>query len=439
MSEIITWRNGIQKLYSRYSQIFIRIARFIFALVVINQISSNIGYMDALSSPIITIGIAVVCAFFSTHLLIVLSAGLIGAHLYSVSLAVMAITLVIFLILYVMLLRFSSKWMWLVLVVPLAFLFNIPYILPILFALIGGPVLAAPLFAGTIVFYVLQYITTSTVDYDITDAGNTQMLEAVTQFSQEILDNNLMWVMAAMLVVIFLIVYGLRRQSYPHPWKIAIGVGAVTMVIGHMMINSLFEFDIPTGVLVGSLFLSVALGLIFEFLFFNVNYAKTERLQFEDNEYYYYVKAIPKFMGDGGPPKRRRRIEEEMEDELDDLPLGDEEDSDILDTASNVTAEKSPPQDQATTVINTDQLRQSDIQKRSSQPASPPSRRRPGSPGRNPGERNQNRPGERSQSRARPRGNPQSTSGENVDDILLSRNLTRELGLDQSEEERNKN
>ena len=31
-------------------------------------------------------------------------------------------------------------------------------------------------------------------------------------------------------------------------------------------------------------------------MFMNLDYARTERVQFEDDEYYYYVKAVPKKM-----------------------------------------------------------------------------------------------------------------------------------------------
>ena len=34
--------------------------------------------------------------------------------------------------------------------------------------------------------------------------------------------------------------------------------------------------------------------MLLEFLFFNLDYNRTERVQFEDDEYYYYVKAVPK-------------------------------------------------------------------------------------------------------------------------------------------------
>ena len=38
-------------------------------------------------------------------------------------------------------------------------------------------------------------------------------------------------------------------------------------------------------------------GEILEFFLFHVDYKRTERLQFEDDEYYYYVKAVPKITG----------------------------------------------------------------------------------------------------------------------------------------------
>ncbi len=39
---------------------------------------------------------------------------------------------------------------------------------------------------------------------------------------------------------------------------------------------------------------SVLLALIYQFFVFAVDYTRTENLQFEDDDYYYYVKAVPK-------------------------------------------------------------------------------------------------------------------------------------------------
>ena len=47
------------------------------------------------------------------------------------------------------------------------------------------------------------------------------------------------------------------------------------------------------GVILGGL-VSLALAFVLKFFVFSVDYTRTERLQFEDDEYYYYVKAVPK-------------------------------------------------------------------------------------------------------------------------------------------------
>ena len=40
--------------------------------------------------------------------------------------------------------------------------------------------------------------------------------------------------------------------------------------------------------------ISFAISFAIQFLFFDLDYSRTEHLQFEDDEYYYYVKAVPK-------------------------------------------------------------------------------------------------------------------------------------------------
>ena len=47
--------------------------------------------------------------------------------------------------------------------------------------------------------------------------------------------------------------------------------------------------------LIGSA-VSVAAAFVIKFFCFSVDYTRTERVQFEDDEYYYYVKAVPKNM-----------------------------------------------------------------------------------------------------------------------------------------------
>ena len=53
--------------------------------------------------------------------------------------------------------------------------------------------------------------------------------------------------------------------------------------------------------------LSLLLAVVLQFFVFNVDYSRTEKVQFEDDEYYYYVKAVPK-ISVARPEKQDKQI-----------------------------------------------------------------------------------------------------------------------------------
>ena len=60
---------------------------------------------------------------------------------------------------------------------------------------------------------------------------------------------------------------------------------------------------------------SALAGFILELMLFSVDYARTEYLQFEDDEYYYYVKALPK-VSVSAPEKQVKRINRRQETDM---------------------------------------------------------------------------------------------------------------------------
>lgn len=72
--------------------------------------------------------------------------------------------------------------------------------------------------------------------------------------------------------------------------------------MGYMLLGMA---DKTVGVLIGNV-VAVLIALLIQFLFFNLDYSRTERLQFEDDEYFYYVKAVPKALVSGSDKKIKR-------------------------------------------------------------------------------------------------------------------------------------
>lgn len=71
-------------------------------------------------------------------------------------------------------------------------------------------------------------------------------------------------------------------------------VGGVTYAFIMLAGSFYFEVAIDMVSLIVFTVVAVVVGIILEFFVFGGDYSRTERLEYEDDEYYYYVKAVPK-------------------------------------------------------------------------------------------------------------------------------------------------
>ena len=122
-----------------------------------------------------------------------------------------------------------------------------------------------------------------------------------------LIGNKEMFVMIVAFAAALIVVYFIRRLSVDYAWTIAMVTGALLdvmiLLFGDLMYNTNLSI---IGLIIGSI-ASVLLAKIFEFFVFNVDYSRTEYVQFEDDEYYYYVKAVPK-NAVSAPQKRVKTI-----------------------------------------------------------------------------------------------------------------------------------
>ena len=88
--------------------------------------------------------------------------------------------------------------------------------------------------------------------------------------------------------------------------------------------------------------LAVAIGLVLEYLFFNVDYKHKESLQFEDDDYVYYVSAIPKVKSGAEPQKEVKRLKKESDEKAasKDKKTAEKKDGKKTDNKKAETAEK---------------------------------------------------------------------------------------------------
>lgn len=294
MTILLECREWLKLMYSRYS-LYVRAAiRFVVSLVVFMLITYRMGYMSRLKNPVVPLLLALVCTFLPAGLIVVIAMLLLLAHLYALSMEIAIGMLVIFLILYLLYYRFAPSYSLVLLLTPVAFVLKIPYVMPIALGLVGTPATAVPLSVGCVLYYLLHYVAQYGMNA-ASAAGTTasKMQQYVYVFENAIKDSGLYLYLVTFLVVL-VAVYLIRRMSVDNAWVIAILTGAIGELVFVLVGDFALDISISIVWLIVGTLIAVLLALVLQFFIFQVDYSRTEHVQFEDDEYYYYVKAVPK-------------------------------------------------------------------------------------------------------------------------------------------------
>lgn len=292
MTNLLVFREQLKKFYSKYELYITPLCKFLLALVSLLVINSRIGYMSTLKNAAVILILALLCSFLPINLTIVIAAAVTLAHLYAFSVECAIVALAVFLLLFILYFRFSPKDTLAVLLTPICFVLKIPYVMPIAVGLIGTPASSVAVASGVIVYYMLAGMNESASVLNTFDADG--MVDKFRYCIDTLMGNRAMMVAIVAFAATVLVVWFIRRLSIDHAWTIAMITGALLNILILLFGDLMYSTDISIiGLILGSI-VSVLLVKVLQFFVFNVDYSRTEMVQFEDDEYYYYVKAVPK-------------------------------------------------------------------------------------------------------------------------------------------------
>ena len=292
MDNLFMIREKIRELYASHSKIFDKALQFVVAFLTFYMINSNVGFMKMAASPLVTLALSVICTFLPMTLTVIAASALMLAHMFSVSLSVFIVTALVFLIMYIFYFRLTPKMALALLLTPIAFMLKIPYVIPVAYGLMSAPVSLVAISCGTIIYYIMQYVKKAAPGLD--GKGGAGLLAEITAYLKQVFQNKEMWITVIAFIICLLVVYTLRRQAMDYAWKVATAAGVVVNIVVIAAGGIAMGVHTSYGLLFAGNIAAAVVGLILELFFFAVDYAKSENLQFEDDEYYYYVKAIPK-------------------------------------------------------------------------------------------------------------------------------------------------
>ena len=292
MTTLLVVKQYMKLFYSKFEIYITPFLKFMLAFIALMLINSHLGYMRGIDRLAVVLIAALMCSFMPTNFIVIMAALFTLLHLYALSLECTAVVGVAFLLMFLLYFRFSPKDTAVVVLTPICFLMKIPYVIPISMGLVGTPASAVSVACGVITYYMLHYVTENeTILSSMTDEEIAAKFKIVID---GILNNKEMVVTIVAFAVTLTLVYVIRRLSIDYAWTIAMVAGAFVNIMVILIGDLMFDTEVSLlGAIIGTI-ISFLLTVVLQFFVFHVDYSRTEKVQFEDDEYYYYVKAVPK-------------------------------------------------------------------------------------------------------------------------------------------------
>ena len=308
MSQLYSLKSQLMKIYSEKSRYIDMAVRFCLAFAMVSYLNKHLGYMDTLDKVIVVLGISVICAFLPIGFLMVIATVVLVAHVYALSIVLAGCVALLCLGIYIVHFRFSSEYTLLLLLTPIACALHVPYVIPIAAGLVATPLACISMTCGVVVYYLIEII--NQVGGKLAGEDMSGMIQDAINFALSLSKDVDMIALSVVLCVTMGTVYIVRRIPVAYAWQIACGSGAVISIVTSYVMKSILENTVAMSILLLGNLLAVVVGVIISFLFMSVDYKKTEVVEFEDDEYHYYVKAIPKLHLEEMKGNKEHRVRE---------------------------------------------------------------------------------------------------------------------------------
>lgn len=293
MMELLEFKEKLKALYARFGAFAGPAIKFLLGFLSVVMLNQNLGFMARIDNMPAALFLGIVCMALPYGGMALLAGIVMLAHITAVSLELAAIVLALLLAVLLLYYGFQPGDSYLLVVTPLLFMLKIPYAVPLVVGLAGGIISIIPVSCGIFIYYIISNVKQNAGTLTGESAAS-EMVQKYTQIVKDILFNQDMLLMIAAFALCILVVFVVKNLSIDYAWPVAIAAGTVTQLLVFLMGDFMFSVSVDMLQLLLGVLAGCAVAGIYNFFVLALDYSRTEYVQFEDDDYYYYVKAVPK-------------------------------------------------------------------------------------------------------------------------------------------------
>lgn len=292
MATLLVFKDKLQAYYGKYGAYVIALTKFFLAYLSTFFLNIHLGYMEELNRPFVPFIIALVCAFIPFYAISSVMGVYLILHVSQVSVEMSILLVVVIIVISLLYYGFQPGDSIILTMVPLLFFLRIPFVLPLILGLSTGLLSIIPISAGVVIYYIILYVNLNAGV--LSGEVGTDIVTKYTTIIKSSVSNQTMLVFMMAFAITLIAVYSIRRLAISYAWYIAIGVGVIVLFTSIFIGEYMFKVSMPVPGLVLGVLISGIIAMIYTFFTFSVDYTRIETTVFEDDDYVYYVKAVPK-------------------------------------------------------------------------------------------------------------------------------------------------
>ncbi len=289
---MLTIRDRLKNIYAEYNRYILAVVKYALALFTFLMINSMLGYMDLLNNIVVVLVLSAVCAILPWNAIPILGVCMIILHCFSLGLEVGACAVVLYLILLIFYFRFVPGDGLALTLTSAASSIGFPGLVPMGLGLMRGPASALTAACGMISWFFIK--TVNEVAAPLEYSADSSMLDVVQGMLDGLMNNTELLMYIIIFASVVLAVSLIRKSGLNWAWELAIIIGALLQISLYFVLGALFGAEQDLASFIIGTIAAAVISFILAFFVYNVDYRGAEHLQFEDDDFVYYVKAIPK-------------------------------------------------------------------------------------------------------------------------------------------------
>ncbi len=291
MEKLLIFRERILKFLSSNGRMLRFAGKFVGGALLFYVVGEMYAYGSLMSQPFMFLILGLVCVFLPVSVIFLLYHLVVFLQLSGLAVEIGILYLILIGLYYLIYQRMFKKTELLFVLTPLLFYFHIPAVLPIVVGSFVGLYGLPSILMGTCCYYFAVTVQEGVrqMSGGGTDSGQIySLIVDGTTGNKELMLGLLVFILVTAAVTV------IRRLWIAYGWYIAIiaggGLYLFAVLIGGYFLDT--EVHIVSQLLM--ILVSLLIVMAGQFLYSVIDYTREENFEYEDEEYYYYVRAIPK-------------------------------------------------------------------------------------------------------------------------------------------------